>query len=204
MAEDLPGPPDGGNPDQRPGDRPTEAAGYAPAGYEYQPTQQTEPLATVALVIAIAGFFVCPPVAAIVALILANSARQRIQASGRHLGGLEQVKAARIIAIVELILSAIVVLVLAISAVVALNQQRTGLDEPVPVDSTRAWAPSSWSTAASSGGSGASLGSHLSIRIERWSGDPRHSVGQSGHSRGHSTSRNAPGQNRTRRTSPPT
>jgi hypothetical protein len=203
MAEDLPSPPEGGNPDQRPGEQSTEPAAYAPPRYEYQPTQQTEPLATVALVIAIAGFFLCPPVAAIVALILANSARQRIQASGRHLGGLEQARAARIIAIVELILTAIVVLVLAIGAVVAVNQ-RTGVDEPVPVDSTRAWVPSSWSTAASSGGSGASLRSHLSIRTERSSGDPRHRVGQSGHSRGHSTSRNAPGQNRTQRTTPPT
>jgi hypothetical protein len=203
MAEELPSPPEGGNPDQGPREQSTEPAGYTPPRYEYQPTRQTEPLATVALVIAIVGFFVCPPVAAIVALVLANSARQRIQASGRHLGGLEQAKVARIIAIVELILTAIVVLGLAIGAVVAVNQ-RTGVDEPVPVDPTRAWARSSWSTAASSGGSGAWLRSHLSIRIERSSGDPRHSVGQSGHSRGHSTSRNAPSQNRTRWTSPPT
>jgi hypothetical protein len=124
MAEDLPGPPEGGNPGQLDGERPTEPAGYAPPSYEYQPTQQTEPLATVALVIAIVGFFVCPPVAAIVALILATSAGQRIQASGRHLGGLQQARAARIIAIIELILTALVVLVLAIVAVVELTQQR--------------------------------------------------------------------------------
>jgi hypothetical protein len=41
-------------------------------------------------VIAIAGFFICPPVGAIVALVLANSARQRIEASGGRLSGLEQ------------------------------------------------------------------------------------------------------------------
>jgi hypothetical protein len=65
---------------------------------------QTEGLATAALVIAIAGFFICPPVGAIVALVLANNARQRIEASGGRLSGLEQARAARIIAIIELAL----------------------------------------------------------------------------------------------------
>jgi hypothetical protein len=125
MAEDLPGPSEGGNPGRPAGERPTGPAGYAPASYEYQPTQQTEPLATVALVIATAGFFVCPPAAAILALVLANSARQRIRVSGRHLAGLEQARAARIIAIIELVLTAIVALVLAIVAVVELTPQRS-------------------------------------------------------------------------------
>src|SRR5512132_2867420 len=88
-------------------------------GYGYPPGPQTEGLATAALVIAIAGFCICPPVGAIVALVLANNARQRIEASGGRLSGLEQARAARIIAIIELILTAIVVLVLAIGAVVA-------------------------------------------------------------------------------------
>jgi hypothetical protein len=101
-------------------------------GYGYPPGPQTEGLATAALVIAIAGFFICPPVGAIVALVLANNARQRIEASGGRLSGLEQARAARIIAIIELVLTAIVVLVLALGAVVAVNTSG-GQDERVPV-----------------------------------------------------------------------
>jgi hypothetical protein len=78
-------------------------------GYGYAPPQ-TDSSATAALVIAIVGFFTCPPVGAIVALILANSAEKRIEASGGRLTGLDQAKAARIIAIVELVLTAILLL----------------------------------------------------------------------------------------------
>jgi hypothetical protein len=53
-------------------------------------------------VIAIVGFFICPPLGAIVALVLANSTQKRIEASGGRLSGLEQARAARIIAIIEL------------------------------------------------------------------------------------------------------
>jgi hypothetical protein len=101
-------------------------------GYGYPRGPQTEGLATAALVIAIAGFFICPPVGAIVALVLANNARQRIEASGGRLSGLEQASAARIIAIIELALTAIVILVLAIGTVIAVNTSG-GQDEPVPV-----------------------------------------------------------------------
>jgi hypothetical protein len=78
-------------------------------------------MATAALVIAIAGFFVCPPIGGIVALIMANSARQRIEASGGRLSGLEQARAARIIAIVELLLSAVIVVVGVIVAMIVLS-----------------------------------------------------------------------------------
>jgi hypothetical protein len=61
-------------------------------------------------VIAIAGFFICAPVGAVVALVLANSAQRRIEESGGRLGGIEQAKAARIIAIVELALTALFLL----------------------------------------------------------------------------------------------
>jgi hypothetical protein len=71
-------------------------------------------------------------VGAIVALVLASNARQRIEGSGGRLSGLEQARAARIIAIIELVLTAILVLVLAIGAVVAVNTSG-GQDEPVPV-----------------------------------------------------------------------
>jgi hypothetical protein len=92
-------------------------------------------MAIAALVIAIVGFFVCPPVGAIVALVMANSAKQRIEASGGRLSGLEQARAARIIAIIELVLTAIVVLVLAVGAVVAVNTS-DGQEEEVPVPTT--------------------------------------------------------------------
>jgi hypothetical protein len=81
-------------------------AGY---GYGYPPASQTDSSATAALVIAIAGFFICPPVGAIVALVLANSAQKRIEASGGQLTGLDQAKAARIIAIIELVLTAVLI-----------------------------------------------------------------------------------------------
>jgi hypothetical protein len=83
--------------------------GYGPGGY-YPPVAQTEPSATAALVIAIAGFFICAPVGAIVAWVLANSAEKKIQASGGRLTGLDQARAARIIAIVELVLTGLVLL----------------------------------------------------------------------------------------------
>jgi hypothetical protein len=109
-------------------------------------------------VIAIAGFFICPPVGAIVALVLANNAKQRIEASGGRLSGLEQARAARIIAIIELVLTAILVLVLAIGALGLVNNS-SGQDEQVPVppsvSAPRSMNPgssSSWTTPASSAG----------------------------------------------------
>ena len=147
MADDLPRPPGSGDREDRPGEAPTEppaggyqpptgypttptqpggypaqpgAYGYGPAGW-YPPGPQTETTATAALVIAIAGFFVCPPVGAIVAWVLANSAEAKIQASGGRLTGADQARAARIIAIVELVLTALVVLVGVIGVIWALN-----------------------------------------------------------------------------------
>jgi hypothetical protein len=84
--------------------------GYGQAGYGYPAVPQTESSATAALIIAIAGFFICAPIGAIVALVLANSAEKRIEASGGRLTGRDQARAARIIAIVELALTAILIL----------------------------------------------------------------------------------------------
>ena len=133
--------------------------GYGQPGYGYPLGPQTEGMATAALVIAIAGFFICPPVGAIVALVLANNAKQRIEASGGRLSGLEQARAARIIAIIELVLTAIVVLVGIIVGAIAITTSG-GLDEPVPVPpsvsaprSMDAGSSSSWITVASSVGS---------------------------------------------------
>jgi hypothetical protein len=110
-------------------------------------------------VIAIAGFFICPPVGAIVALVLANNAKQRIEASGGRLSGLEQARAARIIAIIELVLTAIVVLVGIIVGAIAITTSG-GHDKPVPVPpsvsaprSMDAGSSSSWITVARSVGS---------------------------------------------------
>ena len=130
--------------------------GYGQPGYGYPPGPQTEGLATAALVIAIAGFFICPPVGAIVALVLANNAKQRIEASGGRLSGLEQARAARIIAIIELVLTAIVVLVVAIGAVIALSTSTSGQEEGVPHPTPRsmnAGSSSSWITVACLAGS---------------------------------------------------
>ena len=80
-------------------------------GYGYPAGPQTDSSATAALVIAIVGFFICAPVGAIVALVLANSAQKRIEESNGRLTGLEQARWARIIAIAELALTAVVILV---------------------------------------------------------------------------------------------
>jgi hypothetical protein len=119
-------------PEQQPA---VQQSGWGPPGYDAPPGPPTEGMAIAALVIAIAGFFVCPPVGAIVALVLANSAKQRIEASGGRLSGLEQARAARIIAIIELVLTAIVVLVLAVGYTVAVNTPG-GEEEGVPVPAT--------------------------------------------------------------------
>jgi hypothetical protein len=79
-------------------------------GYPYPAGPQTDSTATAALVIAIAGVFICMPVGAIVALVMANSAEKRIQASEGRLTGLELTRAARIIAIVELVLTGVLIL----------------------------------------------------------------------------------------------
>jgi hypothetical protein len=123
-----PGPP----PEQGPTVQPS---GWGQPGYGAPPGPPTEGMAVAALVIAIAGFFVCPPVGAIVALVLANSATQRIEASGGRLSGLEQARAARIIAIIELVLTAIIVLALAVGYTVAVNTPG-GEEEGVPVPTT--------------------------------------------------------------------
>src|SRR5829696_8792075 len=90
-------------------------------GYGYPAGPQNDSSATAALVIPIVGFFICAPVGAIVALVLANSAQKRIEASGGRLTGLDQARAARIIAIVELALTAVLILVGVLIAVASLG-----------------------------------------------------------------------------------
>ena len=60
-----------------------------------------------------------PPVGAIVALVLANSAQKRIEASNGQLGG--RMARARIIAIVELVLTAVLILIGVLAIVASLG-----------------------------------------------------------------------------------
>jgi hypothetical protein len=111
-------PPYGGQPGY--GQPPYGAPGY---GYGYPAGPQTDSSATAALVIAVVGFFICAPVGAVVALVLANSAQKRIEASGGRLTGLEQARAARIIAIIELVLTGIAILFGALAIAASLGNR---------------------------------------------------------------------------------
>jgi hypothetical protein len=95
----------------QPGYGPPPGYGAPPGyGYGYPAGPQTDSTATAALVIAIVGIFICMPVGAVVALVMANSAEKRIQASDGRLTGLELTRAARIISIVELVLTGVLIL----------------------------------------------------------------------------------------------
>jgi hypothetical protein len=116
MSEN-PGPPWGHPPygqPQRPG-QPGQYGGPpgAPYGY-YHPQPATDGTAIAALACAIASFFVCPVVPAIVALALASNARDTIAASRGAKTGEDLVRAARIIAWVNILL-AVVALVAVVS-----------------------------------------------------------------------------------------
>jgi len=115
-----PQPPDPGQPlgAGPPGPYGGQPPAYGQSGwYGYYPAQpQTEGMAIGALVAALLSivFFFCAPVGAIVALVLASTAKKRIDASGGALTGLGLVTAARIIAVVELALIALGLLVTAL------------------------------------------------------------------------------------------
>lgn len=84
--------------------------GYGQPGYGYKTGRYTEGLAISALVVAIVGLLACPPIGGIVALVLANSAAKRIEASGGGRSGLGLVMSARIIAIISFMVTVISVL----------------------------------------------------------------------------------------------
>jgi hypothetical protein len=92
-------------------------------GYGYPAGPQNDSTATAALVIAVVGFFICAPVGAIVALVLANSSQKRIEASGGQLTGIEQARAARIIAIIELVLTGIAILIGVIAIIASMGNR---------------------------------------------------------------------------------
>lgn len=88
----------------------------AGGGYGYPYAPRTEGTAIAAFVVALVGLFVCGVVTGIVALVLANNAQQKITASGGRLTGSGFVTAARVIAIISIVLSVLgIVLLIAAS-----------------------------------------------------------------------------------------
>lgn len=85
--------------------------GYPPPGYPAYPGpaygRQTEGMAVGALICAIGSFVVCPVVLAVVALVLAQNARNHIDAAAGRLTGTGLVTAARVIAWLHLALFAL-------------------------------------------------------------------------------------------------
>ena len=87
-------------------------AGYGQAGYGqagYGQAQETASRAIVVLVCAIASFVVVPFIPAVVALALAGGAQQQIALSGGRLTGEGLVRAGRIVAWINVGLTALVV-----------------------------------------------------------------------------------------------
>lgn len=71
---------------------------------------QSSGKATAALVVAIVGLFICPPVLGVIALVLAAQAAREIRESGGRITGDGNVKAARIVAIIDIAVVGVVVL----------------------------------------------------------------------------------------------
>jgi purine-cytosine permease-like protein len=80
-------------------------------GYQYAP--RTEGTAIGAFVVALVGIFLCGVVTGIIALVMANNAKQKIDASNGQLTGTGFVTAARVIAIVSIVLSILSIVILA-------------------------------------------------------------------------------------------
>ncbi len=126
MSDEGP-PPPGPPPNWGPPPPPPPPYGYGPPPqqgpqYRYARPQQTEGTAITALVLSIASFmlwwlFGLGVILAIVALALSPSAKRKIEASGGALTGAGLVTAARIIAWINIGLTALVVLILVIVAV---------------------------------------------------------------------------------------
>lgn len=86
----------------------------------------TEGNAMAALIVAIASFVVCPGIAAIIALVLAGSAKRSILRSGDTREGLGIVLAARIIAWANIAVLSLVIIAVVIG-VVAVNHGSAGV-----------------------------------------------------------------------------
>lgn len=73
-------------------------------------------MAVVALILAIASFVVCPFIPAVVALVVAGKAEQYIRASGGRSTGEGMARAARIVAWVNIGLTVLMVVIVALFA----------------------------------------------------------------------------------------
>ena len=103
--------------------------GYSPPpgyGYGYPAPPATEGNAIAALILAIASFLVCPVIPAIIALVLAGSAKRNILASGGAKQGLGMVTAAKIVAWANIVVVTLFVIV-AIIWVVAVGHSSVGV-----------------------------------------------------------------------------
>lgn len=95
---------------------PPEYGGYGgyggqdPYGQPYQPGGQTSTKAIVALVLGIVSFFVCGLILSIPAIILAQSARREIDASGGRIGGRGLATAGFVLGIINLVLSVLAII----------------------------------------------------------------------------------------------
>jgi hypothetical protein len=102
---------------------PPGAGGYQQYGYPgYAPPRKTEGNAIAALVLAICSFIICPLIPAIIALFLASNANRNIQASGGALEGDGMVKAAKIIAWINIglcLLGVAIIIIAVIGAAVS-------------------------------------------------------------------------------------
>jgi hypothetical protein len=96
------------------GPQPGAWGAYGPAA---APPQRMEDMAVWALALAIASFALLPVVPAVIALFLAASADRRIAASRGMLGGHGMVRAARIVAWVNLAVAAAVLVLLLVAVV---------------------------------------------------------------------------------------
>jgi len=99
--------------------------GYPPPPYGYG-SPQTEGTAIAALVLAIASFVICPVVPAIVALVLAQSAKRNIEAARGQRSGHGLVTAARIIAWINIGLAVLVVFLIVLIATLGTHASSTG------------------------------------------------------------------------------
>ena len=99
---------------------PPTAGGYQQYGYPgYAAPRKTEGNAIAALVLAICSFIVCPLIPAVVALFLASSATRNINASNGALEGDGMVKAAKIIAWINIGLCLVVIAITIIAIIAA-------------------------------------------------------------------------------------
>jgi hypothetical protein len=100
----------------------------APGGYGGYPyARQTDGTAIAALVLAIASFVVCPVIPAIIALVLCATATRNIQQSGGAKDGEGLVKAAQIIAWLNIAFAAVGIVLLIIFVSVASTATSSGL-----------------------------------------------------------------------------